>query len=130
MVRKDVQGKPGWLVSVPATGTEKKEAMSRAFGADKDALMFQWLASTPPANHLRNCILDIQAGGKRRIARTENLGKTRPCSDRSAARNAERAGGPLASRSQCVAIRGHRIGTGGAKASKGQRQGCQGKMGS
>ncbi len=65
MVRKDVQGKPGWLVSVSAGDRDGEEGGDVAsLWRDKDALMFQWLASTPPANHLRNCILDIQAGGK------------------------------------------------------------------
>ena len=113
MVRKDVQGKPGWLVSVSAGDRDGEE------GGDVASLWREGRADVPMAglDSARQSLAELYprypSRGQEPVARTENLGKTRPCSQSTAARNAQRAGRPLASRSQCVAIRGHRIGTGG-----------------
>ncbi len=62
--------KPSWLVVLESSvrGKDQTETSVARFWRDTEALVFQWLpdAASVPADFLRNCALDVRAGGSPR----------------------------------------------------------------
>lgn len=65
IAQRQSEGRTAWVVFLVTTrGNEEAEAEVARFFREKEALMFQWTQGADPlANHLRNCLLELRAGG-------------------------------------------------------------------
>ncbi len=65
LAQRQRDGRTAWIVFLTTTrGKEASETEVACFFRDKEALMFQWTEGADPvANHLRNCVLELRAGG-------------------------------------------------------------------
>lgn len=65
MAQRQSEGRSAWVVFLTTIrGKEETEAEVARFYREKEALMFQWAEGADPlANHLRNCLLELRAGG-------------------------------------------------------------------
>lgn len=63
--QRQAGGRTAWVVLLASTrGKEEIETEVARFFREKEALMFQWAEGADPlANHLRNCLLELRAGG-------------------------------------------------------------------
>jgi hypothetical protein len=68
LAARQADGKPSWVVSLSTTrGKEETQVEVARFYREKEGLMFQWLeGADEAANHLRNCSLEVRAGGSPR----------------------------------------------------------------
>lgn len=65
MAQRQSEGRTAWVVFLVTTrGKEEIETEVARFFREKEGLMFQWAEGADPlANHLRNCLLELRAGG-------------------------------------------------------------------
>ena len=65
IAQRQSEGRTVWVVFLASTrGKEETETEVARFFRENEALMFQWTeAADPLANHLRNCLLELRAGG-------------------------------------------------------------------
>ncbi len=65
LAQRQSAGRVAWVVFLTTTrGKEETEAEVARFFRENEALMFQWAEGADPlANHLRNCLLELRAGG-------------------------------------------------------------------
>lgn len=65
MAQRQSEGRSDWGVFLTTTrGKEETETEVARFYREKEALMFRWADGADPlANHLRNCLLELRAGG-------------------------------------------------------------------